>query len=145
MNRAASSPWYADGLAFECRRDCGRCCRGPGGYVWVTEIEAEALAKTLGFGLDRFGEKFLRETPRGLALRDAPNGDCILLNPEGRCLAYTARPNQCRTFPWWPDILESREEWERAKRRCPGVGTGPRHALGEIEALRREAEARELP
>ena len=36
-------PWYADGLRFECSQ-CGDCCTGEPGYVWVDEAEITAMA-----------------------------------------------------------------------------------------------------
>ena len=31
-------PWYAEGLRFKCT-ECGQCCTGAPGYVWVNEEE----------------------------------------------------------------------------------------------------------
>ena len=31
-----NTPWYADGLPFTCTQ-CGDCCTGDPGYVWVTD------------------------------------------------------------------------------------------------------------
>ena len=39
----SKKPWYADGLQFECTQ-CGDCCTGAPGYVWVNKSEIEALA-----------------------------------------------------------------------------------------------------
>ena len=140
MTEGGSPPWYADGLSFSCRAACGACCRGPGGYVWVTPLEAASLARALRMDRDAFGRQYLRRIPAGYALRDGPRGDCILLGSDGCCSVYASRPAQCRTFPWWPEILESPETWEDAKRRCPGIGRGSVHALAEIEAARAEAD-----
>lgn len=100
----------------------------------VSEAEAETLAAALNMSAAEFGRRFLRLVAGGLALRDAVNGDCILQQPDGRCRAYVARPRQCRTFPWWPEIIASRESWEKAKRRCPGIGEGRLHSAAEIQA-----------
>ena len=35
--------WYRDGLQFECTQ-CGNCCTGDPGYVWVTPEEIKAIA-----------------------------------------------------------------------------------------------------
>ena len=37
------SLWYRDGLRFECTQ-CGKCCTGAPGYVWVDDDEVEALS-----------------------------------------------------------------------------------------------------
>ncbi len=133
------SLWYADGLAFSCRA-CGNCCRGPEGYVWLTRSEAGALAGALGLDEAAFARQYLRRTLRGFALRDGPAGACCLLDEQGRCRAYAARPRQCRTYPWWPENLSCREAWEAQARVCPGIGSGSRVPLEIIEQQRREAD-----
>jgi len=132
-----STPWYRDGLAFECQR-CRGCCRGEPGFVWVSAREISALAAELGMGEDDLRGKYCREIGGRTSLRERPDGDCVLLGPEG-CLAYESRPTQCRTFPFWPENLRRPSDWERTGIDCPGLDRGRVHSLAEIrEALRRE-------
>ena len=42
----AQGPWYADGLQFTCTQ-CGDCCTGDPGVVWVTDEELKAIADHL--------------------------------------------------------------------------------------------------
>ena len=35
--------WYADGWRFSCTQ-CGDCCSGSEGYVWVNQAEIDAMA-----------------------------------------------------------------------------------------------------
>lgn len=116
-------PWYADGLAFACQ-GCGECCRGPGGYVWVTEEEARTIAGAMDMDFGKFAATMLRNTVTGLALVDSRTGDCPLLGDDGRCGVYDARPVQCRTWPWWDENLVSRRAWDDAATRCPGMNRG---------------------
>ena len=51
------------------------------------------------------------------------------------------KPTQCRTFPFWPDLLGSEDEWKETKRYCPGIGKGDFVPLAEVE--RALAEMRE--
>ena len=37
---------------------------------------------------------------------------CIFLSEMGQCSIYEHRPIQCRTYPFWPSLLEDRESWE---------------------------------
>ncbi len=43
----AEQPWYKDGLRFKCTQ-CGDCCTGAPGYVWVNQAEIEGIAAELG-------------------------------------------------------------------------------------------------
>ncbi len=132
---AKSHPWYEEGLCFQCT-GCGDCCRGPGGYVWVTIEEAKSIAKALGMDFDAFAANLLRKTTTGLALVDGPHGDCPLLGEDGRCRVYQARPVQCRTWPWWDENLGGSDAWEAAARRCPGINRGPVHSRLFIDCER---------
>jgi Fe-S-cluster containining protein len=129
-----SRPWYRDGLAFECQR-CRACCRGEPGYVWVSESEIARLAAALGQEPEEFRAVHCRQDGGRTSLRERPDGDCVLLGPEG-CLAYSERPTQCRTFPFWPENLRRPRDWDRLAGECPGLNRGQVRSLAEIrEAL----------
>lgn len=127
MPSKANAPWYANGLAFECQ-GCGDCCRGPGGYVWITLEEANRMAEELAMSFEDFSVKMLRSTLSGLALVDDARGDCPLLGDDGHCRVYNARPMQCRTWPWWDENLVSPARWDSAASRCPGMNRGKTHS-----------------
>lgn len=129
---ARKTPWYEQGLAFECQ-GCGDCCRGPGGYVWVTEEEARAIAGELGMEFAKFAATMLRSTLSGLALVDDSRGDCPLLGEDGLCRVYAQRPLQCRTWPWWSENLSDPGAWARAASSCPGMNRGPVHSALQID------------
>lgn len=115
--------WYKDGLRFTCQ-GCGACCRGPGGYVWTTEEEIERIAARLELPIKQFTRKYIRLISGELAFLDNALGDCIFLDAKGKCEIYDLRPAQCRTFPWWPEIIASRHTWENSGYDCPGIGNG---------------------
>ena len=127
-------PWYADGLAFECT-GCGGCCTGEPGYVWVTTDELVAIADYLDKPI---GEVRLMDCKpvRGLiSLSEHRNGDCVYLNPHTRrCTVYPVRPKQCRTWPFWPEIVKTPQAWKAAGRSCPGIDRGEFVPLASIEA-----------
>ncbi len=125
-----SRPWFAEGLSFECQR-CRGCCRGEPGFVWVSDREVARLASALGREEADFRREYCREVGGRTSLRERPDGDCVLLGPDG-CLAYGNRPVQCRTFPFWPEHLGRPADWERLARECPGVNRGRVHQLDEI-------------
>lgn len=140
------TPWYADGLEFTCTQ-CGNCCGGAPGYVWVSQAEIERLAELLRLPVDEFRKRHIRRTRGFYSLKELANGDCEFLrhDPDGkrRCGVYTARPLQCRTWPFWKSNVNSRAAWVAAARGCPGMNTGEHHPLPVIqEALQRNEDAR---
>ena len=127
---------------------CGNCCTGPEGYVHFTDDDARAIAGRLGITVEQFMKGYTKDTVvgRSLAERRTPYGlDCIFLDREkvpGKavCGIYEDRPMQCRTWPFWKDIVASRPSWERAKRTCPGIDQGPLTRPQQIRVLRDKVE-----
>jgi uncharacterized protein len=134
---SAVAPWYAAGLCFSCGQ-CGDCCSGAPGYVWITLAEAEQIAAVLRLDLSDFTRKYTRRVGRGLSLLEKKGGDCIFLarRPDGLtgCEIHAARPVQCRTWPFWNSNLSSPQAWELIGRGCPGINQGPHHPLPVIQA-----------
>lgn len=131
------SPWYAAGLRFTCT-GCGKCCTGPeSGYVFVDEEEILAMAAALGIDADTFGSRYLRMTSEGsLSLVEKANLDCVFWEEEVGCQVYEARPTQCRTYPFWPEVVESRQAWEDEAESCPGISAeGERYTKARIERI----------
>ncbi len=134
----AAETWYARGLRFACTQ-CGNCCTGPPGYVFVTPAEIERIAAFLGRAVGRLGAEEVRRVGRRFSLTERPNGDCIFLRSEGGkriCGIYPVRPLQCRTWPFWDANLDCAESWRVAARTCPGIDRGPRYTLVQIERRR---------
>jgi Fe-S-cluster containining protein len=128
-------------LHFECTR-CGACCTGgPNEYVFLEPDEAQALADELGLSLASFHRRYLAYTEEGdlvLLMRD--DGACSLLTADGTCSAYRARPVQCRTYPFWPEVVQTAKAWRREAQRCEGIDRGPRIPLERIEAALKEMD-----
>tara|TARA_R110002049_G_scaffold2750_2_gene21547 strand:+ start:361526 stop:361981 length:456 start_codon:yes stop_codon:yes gene_type:complete len=137
-DKGSKQPWYADGLQFQCTQ-CGDCCGGEPGFVWVGEDEIEALAAEMKITVDEFEYQFVRQVGRDKSLKEYPDGDCILLDPETRkCTVYGARPIQCRTWPFWDSNLKKRKDWKETCEVCPGAGQGKLYSLEHIEMTRKE-------
>lgn len=119
----SSLPWYKEGLKFKCT-ECGKCCTGSSGYVWLSLDEMQEMANVLKLPLDLFKRKYIRQKGNRFALieKRALNGDydCIFLEDK-KCKVYQARPLQCRTFPWWPENLRCEESWKSAGLECEGI------------------------
>jgi uncharacterized protein len=130
-------PWYSEGLAFECTQ-CGDCCSGPDeGYVWVTPEEVLELAAAIGMSdqLGEFEKKFTRKVGSQTSLVEYSDGDCIFLDPKTRgCSVYTARPVQCRTWPFWKGNVKTSKAWAQTAKSCPGCNQGRLYSLSEIQS-----------
>ncbi len=133
MAGSKRTPWYYEGLAFTCTQ-CGDCCTGAPGYVWVTREEMRALADFRGETLDEFTTQFVRQVGRRYSLIEKPGGDCVFWNREVGCTVYEARPTQCRTWPFWSENIASRAHWEHTCKVCPGSGQGRVYTVEEIQS-----------
>jgi Fe-S-cluster containining protein len=127
------APWYSKGLQFECT-NCGDCCTGEAGYVWVTQEEILLLASQLREPVRDFEKKYVRLVKGRYSLRERPNGDCVFFDPATkRCTVYSMRPPQCRAWPFWRHNLKSPKTWDETCKACPGSGAGRLYPLEEIE------------
>ncbi|MCG8409404.1 MAG: YkgJ family cysteine cluster protein [Phycisphaerales bacterium] len=139
-----SESWYKEGLRFKCTQ-CGNCCTGSPGYVYVTKKEVDQIAAFIGREGKGLTRKHLRKVGRRYSLtEDKTNGDCCFLkqteNGKRVCGIYPVRPLQCRTWPFWQVNLESPDAWSFASQDCPGINKGKRHDFVQIE-IRRTAKS----
>jgi Fe-S-cluster containining protein len=105
----------------------GKCCSGPSGNVWLTKTDAEQISSKLEIEPKAFLKKFARWVPRieRWTLIEKTRGDhfdCIFLENGKTCAIYDVRPTQCKTYPYWPAVMESKETWESEKQDCEGIG-----------------------
>jgi Fe-S-cluster containining protein len=127
--------FYVKGLCFSCTR-CSSCCRFEPGYVFLTKKDVDILAHCLNMKDAEFVKAYCRwvygsEGKAQLSLKEKANYDCIFW--KDGCIVYAGRPRQCRTFPFWPEILRSKEIWDNTALSCPGIGKGKRHDRSDIE------------
>ena len=103
--------------------------------MWVNEEEMERISAFLGLDRKTFRNRYLVLGFKGYSLREKGNYDCVFLD-NGRCTIYPLRPRQCRRFPFWPELLRSRRNWDRYARNCPGMNRGRLYSCEEIEEIR---------
>ena len=128
--------WYEDGLQFKCTQ-CGNCCTGAPGVVWVDEEEIRAIAEYLNKPIGEIRLMHTRPVRGRVSLTEFANGDCTFFDPRGRgCTIYPARPKQCRTWPFWNSNLTTEQAWDSIKGDCPGAGHGDFVSLDDIEIRR---------
>ena len=80
-------PWYKDGLKFTCTQ-CGHCCTGEPGFVWVDDGEIAAIAAYLGEPRREFEAVRTRKSRGQVTLREKANGDCVLYDKAHGCTVY---------------------------------------------------------
>lgn len=128
---SVSDPWYEDGLRFECTQ-CGKCCSGFPGVVWVNEEELQAIADFRGEPLLEVKALYTRWINGRRSLRDKLSDDCVFYEAGQGCTIYPVRPRQCRTWPFWESNVESLEAWTKTQEKCPGAGHGQLISAEEI-------------
>lgn len=124
-------PWFQDGLKFTCTQ-CGKCCTGAPGVVWVDDDEITKLAAARGMVRHEFVAMFTHKTRGRVSLRERPNGDCVFYDAAKGCTVYQQRPKQCRTWPFWDSNLTTPERWAEVEGVCPGSGEGELIPVEEI-------------
>ena len=132
-------------LCFECTL-CGECCkvRGVYAHVYVERAEVRSLAKHLGVTVREFRLRFTYKDHLGWTQLRFEEDRCVFLDPDtDHCSVHAERPVQCRTFPFWRDLVAGGDWTEEARALCEGVGRGPVHDKHVIEALMREQEEAE--
>jgi len=138
------NPWWEEGLRFSCIR-CGRCCRGEPGTVLVSFEEASKISDRMRMPVEAFTRAIRFFGTEQLSLRERQSGECVFYGGEtAKCLLYELRPLQCRLYPFWPSLLESKRAWEKEKRRCPGIGSGKWYSPEDISRFLKMAPHREL-
>lgn len=138
--------WYRQGLRFDCSQ-CGNCCGGQPGYVWLTVSDMVKIADYLKLTLDQVTKAHVRRIGSRYSLTETHQYDCTFLTRDGKgkagCGIYPVRPMQCRTWPFWDDNLKAPNAWERASARCPGMcdGDAPKYDIEHIEKCRQHPES----
>jgi len=95
-----------------CQNDCkAKCCRHY--YITLLPFEAKKLAKSMKLSLKDFLENYTIQyfkeisfelSGKKILLQNIAmkriNSACILLSEENLCKVYSARPRQCKLFPF---------------------------------------------
>ncbi|NJK89137.1 MAG: YkgJ family cysteine cluster protein [Myxococcales bacterium] len=109
------------GRRFLCT-GCGECCRRPG-WVFLDSAELTEIATYL-----REPKAVLRRRlqlawdrrERRYELRTTATRPCPLLDGD-RCSVHPVKPTQCRTYPFWPELVDEARHWDGAQRECEGI------------------------
>lgn len=120
-------------MRFECQGS-GRCCvsRDGYGYVYLTKDDRVRMAQALNLGLREFTSTHCKKEDGIYHLIDGEDGRCRFLNGK-KCGVYEGRPVQCRTWPFWPEVMNAKVWREEIAAFCPGVGKGKLWSREEIQ------------
>ncbi|GAB6886834.1 YkgJ family cysteine cluster protein [Desulfothermus okinawensis JCM 13304] len=122
--------FFANGIRFKCQQ-CGKCCTGEPGTVYVTEEEIKKISDFLNIDTKKFKKDFLYPFRDSYSIKELKNGNCVFYKDKS-CAIYPVRPMQCRTYPFWLKNLRNEKNWKEIERQCPGIGKGKLFTVEEI-------------
>ena len=90
------------------------------------------MARLLGMSTSAFTKKLCDKMGPAFHLKEDPkNPDCMFLKDK-KCSVYEARPTQCRTWPFWPEVMPAKAWKKEVLAFCPGIGKGRIWSAEEI-------------
>ncbi len=132
----STSWWAKEGLRFECQGS-GKCCTSDGefGFVFLTLSDRKQMAQFLKLSLAKFTRQYCDKSGPIYHLKEnIKNPDCLFLKDK-KCSIYQARPTQCRTWPFWPEVMPAKAWKKDVVSFCPGVGKGKLWSPEEIKSI----------
>ena len=120
--------YIMDAVRFTCQAGCINCCNMDG-FVYLTEPDLGRAAKFAGMTVRAFEKKYVYRTRHQMRFRKPRDRQCPFLLDHG-CSIHPAKPTQCRTFPFWPELVGKPAAWKRTAKYCPGIGKGPLIQIG---------------
>ncbi len=130
-----SKKWWSEGVRFECQGS-GKCCvsHGQYGFVFFTLADRQRAAKFFKISTREFTKKYCDKDQNGHfhLKEETSKTDCLFLK-NARCTIYSARPTQCKTWPFWPEVMGPKTWARDVAAFCPGVGKGPVISAEEIQ------------
>jgi Fe-S-cluster containining protein len=126
--------WAKEGIRFQCQGS-SQCClsRGEYGFVYLTKEDRQRFADYFKEPLAAWTKKNCDRTQGFWHLKeDRQREECMYLKGKA-CSVYEARPTQCRTWPFWPEVMNAKTWNKEVKSFCPGVGKGALVPPAEIQ------------
>lgn len=120
-------------LRFHCT-GCGKCCTGGGSYVVeVSRVEQRRIQRHLGISWPWFRRRYVFRFDEETESLPMLKGRCEFLDDNMHCRIYQVRPLQCRTYPFWPELMNPKA-WRAERKRCEGIGQGEVVPLARVRA-----------
>ena len=103
-------------------KDCGgKCCIGEQGYIWVTKLEINEIAKLLNLSVEVFVSDYLKKIKYKYSIKEAlvdGSWECIFFDKQKGCQIYDKRPSQCKSYPFWDYV---KQNIDKERENCPGI------------------------
>lgn len=126
-------PYYElEPLRFECTK-CGKCCSRPG-EIFMTPSDVYRIANHLKMEPDVFRKTLCARSGHEWIMKVTRRKACPFF-VDDKCTIHSVKPIQCRTYPFWPEVVGTRAAWEAEVEDCEGIGRGREWTPDEIEAL----------
>ncbi|GAB4820182.1 hypothetical protein N2152v2_007228 [Parachlorella kessleri] len=95
------------------------------GEVWVDQEECRNIASYLGLGLDDFLFRYTSPDPDRpgwqLLKRAEGSQDCVFLVGGTKCSIHEVWPLQCKTYPFWPGLMDPAAWVHERATVCEGI------------------------
>ena len=133
-----------NGLQFQCQGS-GKCCTSHGeyGFVFLTLEDRQRFANYLKITTRSFTKNYCEKKSGVWHLKEEKGKpDCIFLKNK-QCSVYHARPVQCRTWPFWPEVLNAKAWKKDVVSFCPGIEKGKIHTADEIRQVAQQQKKSE--
>lgn len=137
-------------MRFECQESCGgKCCSfgwSGGGFIFLTKADRSRIQLHTGKRVADFAKRGyfdstrFTQVPTQQYYLDQKEGLCIFFK-GGKCSVYSHRPTQCRTFPYWPEIVQLAHNQQEFAKVCPGIGVGEEDDKKKASMMRLQSEA----
>ena len=98
----------------------------------MTKEDRIRMAQSLNMSTSAFTKKYCEKEDGLYHLIDGEEGRCFFLDGK-KCGVYLGRPTQCRTWPFWPEVMNAKVWKKEVAQFCPGVGKGRLWKKEEIE------------
>lgn len=127
--------WWAEGVRFQCQGS-GNCCisRDEYGFVFLTLSDRKRFAKYFGITIQAFTKKYCTKRAGLFHLTEIKTDPNCMFLKDKKCSVYQARPTQCRTWPFWPEVMNAKTWQKEVSSFCPGIGKGPLISAEKIKA-----------
>lgn len=109
-------------LEFSCTR-CGLCCKEEG-YVFFSYSDISRASRYLKITPMDFIKKYLKyNEDLEHYIEVTKSLPCLFLDNKNGCKINDAKPEQCKTFPYWKEYMDRDGNLISGKfdRPCPGV------------------------